>query len=225
LNSAAVEFVKCFDVSGSIDREFERWSAAFAGQEYFYGHDPGPLARRAVRYHKPLRRRGSTSSALDIGCGEGQDSAFLAGCGYAVTGVDFVENALEKAHRLLELKNLSASFKQADLSTWKAPHLFDLVLACNSIQFLGENASSLLESVIAATAPGGVLGLSLFGCEDGEEVQGTLFFTSLQSLLTRFDHEGANRKWQMLETTRLWQWNTTANAPQPFVTVIAQRLR
>jgi tellurite methyltransferase len=209
----------------SEDREYARWSGAFAGAEYFYGSDAGPVARRAVRYQRPLWRAGNTPTALDLGCGEGQDLAYLAECGYDATGVDFVENALQKARNLLKLRGLAAQTIQSNLRDWRASQTYDLVLACNSLQFLGHDAPVVLERARDATAPGGVLGLSLFACESGEAVQGSVYFSSLETLLSRFEHTGANRSWQMLETTKLWQWNQSANVPQPFVTLIAQRLK
>jgi tellurite methyltransferase len=208
-----------------MDKEYARWSAMYAGNEYFYGEDAGPVARRAVRYHHPLRQCGSTPTALDLGCGEGQDLAFLAECGYAATGVDFIENALGKARRLLQQRSLQAHIFQADLREWKAEHDYHLVLACNSLQFLGSDAPMMIERARDLTAIGGVLGLSLFACEGNEEVRDGVYFTSLEKLLGRFNCDGADRHWQMLETARLWQWNRAANAPQPFVTLIAQRLK
>src|ERR1051326_205266 len=38
----------------------QRWSAVFAGEEYYYGTEPGPVARRAVRYHRQYRARGGS---------------------------------------------------------------------------------------------------------------------------------------------------------------------
>ena len=74
--------------------EFQRWSAIYAGEEYYYGSEPGPVARRAVRYHRQYRPRGGT--ALDAGCGEGQDLAFLAARGYVATGVEFTVVSLSE---------------------------------------------------------------------------------------------------------------------------------
>jgi SAM-dependent methyltransferase len=209
----------------SKDQEFARWSATYAGEEYFYGADAGPVARRAVRYHQPLLRIGSSPTALDLGCGEGQDLAFLAECGYAVTGVDFITNAIEKARRLLQHRGLTAELMQESLCAWRSRQNYDLVLACNSLQFLGDDAPDAIERARDATAVHGVLGLSLFTCDEGETVCGGVYHTSLDRLVARFDCEGDARCWQMLETSRLWQWNRTQNAPQPFVTLIAQRLR
>lgn len=202
-----------------------RWSSIYAGPQYYYGFDAGPVARRALRYHRPLI--GSTPvrpTALDVGCGEGQDVAFLCESGYEATGIDFVPAAIEKAKRLLEKRNFSATLRQTDLREWSWNEKFDLVLAVNSLQFLGEDAPAVLPRVLESTRAGGVLGLSLFACETGEAVQGGTYFTSLENLLARFHHEGENREWQMLEASRLWQWNARANAPQPFVSLIAQRL-
>ncbi len=176
-----------------------------------------------MRYHYPPSG-GAAPSALDVGCGEGQDVAFLAAGGYEVTGVDFVPDAVEKAKRLLEQRQLQAQCYQSDLREWDWSGQYDMVLAVNCLQFLGNDTLSILEKVQGSVAPGGVLGLSLFACESGSRVQNGVFFIALQELLKQFNHEGENRDWQMLETAQLWQWNSSSNAPQPFVTMIVQRL-
>lgn len=204
-----------------MNSQLARWSAIYQGNQYYYGFDAGPVARRAVRYHRPLR--GAATTALDVGCGEGQDAAFLAQCGYDTLGIDFVPDAVEKARRLVEQRQLQARFARTDLREWSWAERYDLVLAVNCLQFLGEDALAVLEKVQGSVAPGGVLGLSLFACESGSRVENGVFFIALEELLKCFDHEGERRSWQMLETTQLWQWNANTNAPQPFVTVIAQR--
>jgi SAM-dependent methyltransferase len=214
-------------MSNTDNSQREKWSAIYHGPTYYYGSDAGPIARRAVRYHRPLLQGGSTPAlptALDVGCGEGQDLAFLCESHYCATGLDFVPSAIEKAKKLVARRNCEAQLFQTDLREWHWDGKFDLVLAANSLQFLGSDASQILEKVIASVATAGVLGVSLFGCENGERVENGVYFSSLENLLSRFNHTGVNREWQMLETTNLWQWNVAANAPQPFVTLIAQRL-
>ena len=202
-----------------------KWSAIYAGPNYYYGFDAGPVARRVIRYAQPLHANRSTPSALDVGCGEGQDIAFLCECGYETTGLDFVPDAISKAEKLLEARNLQAQLHAGDLRdrNWSAQ--YDLVLAVNSLQFLGEDTPAILDSVAQSVAVGGVLGFSIFACESGSEVRDGVFFIALEELLNRFDCKGENRSWQMLETAQLWQWNARANARQPFVTLIAQRLK
>ena len=56
-------------IARHTDPQWRFWSDAFGGLEYYYGFEPGPVARRAVRYH---RHHGpDPPSALDAGCGEG----------------------------------------------------------------------------------------------------------------------------------------------------------
>src|SRR5687767_6782853 len=87
-----------------ITSENERWNSLFKGDSYYYGHEPGPLSRRAVRYHRSLRwsTTGKPGSALDAGCGEGQDLLFLSQQGYDAIGIEFTSNGAEKSHRLLQ---------------------------------------------------------------------------------------------------------------------------
>ncbi|HVF10017.1 MAG TPA: class I SAM-dependent methyltransferase [Abditibacteriaceae bacterium] len=205
------------------DAQYRYWSTAFAGASYYYGHDPGPVARRAVRYHRPSCPRGGT--AADVGCGEGQDLAFLAESGYDALGLDFTEHGIAKAQRLLAARGLQGQTEVVDLRTYEFARQFDLVLAANSLQFLGADASACLDRVVQAVAPGGVLGLSLFAREDKQPaLHNGVFFISLCELLARFSHKGPSRSWQMLETAQLWQWSAHSNQPQAFVTLIARRL-
>jgi len=213
------------EVNANSNAERARWSAIYAGPNYYYGFDTGPVARRAVRYSRPLIAKGSTPFALDVGCGEGQDVAFLCESGYQTTGLDFVPDAIGKAQNLLAARDLKAELFAGDLRDWNWDKQFDLVLAINSLQFLGSDAPAILARVMQAVAVKGVLGLSLFACEAGREVKGGVFFIALEELLNCFDCKGENRSWQMLETTKLWQWNARENAPQPFVTLIAQKLK
>lgn len=53
-------------------------------------------------------------SALDLGCGTGDSSIYLAQHGWKVTGVDFVPTALDKARA--KAANLSINFVHADVT-------------------------------------------------------------------------------------------------------------
>ena len=197
------------------ESEYERWSRIFSGSDFYYGHEPGPVARRTLRYALPMRSK-QTASALDVGCGEGQDLLFLRQNGYAATGVDFTQTGLDKAKRLLEEHGLNAPLVQADLREWETDARFDVVLAVNCLQFLGSDAPATLEKVTRLVAPNGVLGLSVFAREDGEDaLDGSIYRWTLDELLAQL------KGWQPFEAARLWQWGQSG--PQPFVTIIAAR--
>ena len=55
-------------------------------------------------------------SALDLGCGTGDTSIYLAQHGWKVTGVDFVPKALDKARIKAGAANLSINFVHADVT-------------------------------------------------------------------------------------------------------------
>jgi ubiquinone/menaquinone biosynthesis C-methylase UbiE len=55
-------------------------------------------------------------SALDLGCGTGDSSIYLAQHGWKVTGVDFVPKALDKARAKAGAAGLSVNFVQADVT-------------------------------------------------------------------------------------------------------------
>lgn len=207
----------------STDQQYRQWTRIYSGASYYYGYHPGPVARRAVRYHRPHHPHGGT--AIDVGCGEGQDLAFLAESGYTACGIDFTEQGLSKAQRLLDGRGLQARIEQHDLRNYRFDRAYDLVLAINSIQFMGDDASECLDRVIRGVAAGGVLGLSMFAREDKNPmVRDGIFYISLPELLQRFDWQGDGRGWQMLETAWLDQWDRKSNEPQAFVTLVAQRL-
>ena len=81
-----------------METEHERWSRVFSGSTFFYGQEPGSVVRRTVKYARSLKPEGG--SALDAGCGEGQDLLFLARSGYNCLGLDFTSEGIAKAHHL-----------------------------------------------------------------------------------------------------------------------------
>ncbi len=56
----------------------------------------------------------SPGSALDIGCGTGDTSIYLAQHGWQVTGVDFVAKAVQKARAKAAAAKVTVDFRQAD---------------------------------------------------------------------------------------------------------------
>lgn len=55
-------------------------------------------------------------SALDLGCGTGDSSIYLAEHGWKVTGVDFVPKALDKARAKAAAADASVNFVHADVT-------------------------------------------------------------------------------------------------------------
>jgi SAM-dependent methyltransferase len=66
--------------------------------------------------------------ALDLGCGAGIHSAYLAQKGFEVTGIDLIPKAIELARSHAQSKGVEIDFVAADLLEWSADRPFDLVL-------------------------------------------------------------------------------------------------
>ena len=199
-----------------MESEHAHWSRIFSGSSFYYGLEPGSVARRTVKFARSSSPRGG--SALDAGCGEGQDLLFLAQSGYDALGLDFTQNGIDKARQLLDKNGQSARLEVADLLQWNTDEQFDLVLAINCLQFLGAEAPRVLKTLQERVALGGVFGFSAFAREHEEDqaiIEGIYRF-HLDELLLNFTN------WQPFEAARLWQWGATG--PQPFVTLIAGKL-
>ena len=97
--------------------------------------------------------------ALDLGCGEGADSVWLAERGWTVVAVDISDTALGRARDAASVRGVAdrIEFVQRDLSEGLPEGSFDLI----SSQFLHSKVpldrETILASAAAALRPGGVL--------------------------------------------------------------------
>lgn len=66
--------------------------------------------------------------ALDVGCGAGVLSVYLARRGFDVTGIDFVEGAIRMAREQAERSGVAVRLVQADASEFRSDEPFDVVL-------------------------------------------------------------------------------------------------
>lgn len=98
--------------------------------------------------------------ALDLGCGEGGDSVWLAERGWQVTAVDVAPTAISRARELATRTRVAdgrITWLVEDLSSWHPPDSYDLVTACflhSSVEF---PRTTVLQRAASAVAPGGHL--------------------------------------------------------------------
>jgi 2-polyprenyl-3-methyl-5-hydroxy-6-metoxy-1,4-benzoquinol methylase len=95
--------------------------------------------------------------ALDLGCGYGRASIYLASRGWDVDGIDFVEQALETARQRSEEAGVSVRFHQSsitDLGFLDGPYQFALDVGCGHA--LDDEGLSLYRAELCRLiAPGG----------------------------------------------------------------------
>ena len=82
--------------------------------------EPGRLLEQAAQ----LR----TGKALDLGCGSGVFSVFLAEQGFQVTAIDYIPKALDFARRRAAEHQVDITWVGEDLLNWSTDERFDLIL-------------------------------------------------------------------------------------------------
>jgi 2-polyprenyl-3-methyl-5-hydroxy-6-metoxy-1,4-benzoquinol methylase len=89
--------------------------------------------------------------ALDIACGEGRNSIYLAKRGFQVVGMDISEAGLEKGRKWMKREGVQIDFRLVNLETFEFTEQYDLIINCN---FLLRN---LIPKSVAALSPGGII--------------------------------------------------------------------
>jgi len=96
------------------------------------------------------------TKVLDLGCGEGRNSLYLAGKGCQVTAVDLSESALKKLDYLAQKAGVDIKTIVADIREFKINEPYDLIMAHGVIDYLERDEwKKLLNQIKQMTAPGG----------------------------------------------------------------------
>jgi tellurite methyltransferase len=94
---------------------------------------PSTMAFKILEWMPPLGRR---PKVLEIGCGEGGTSIFLARNGYAVTAFDLSPTALQKTRQNADQLEVSLQLFQADVNDFVPDDDYDLIFSSGTIQYL-----------------------------------------------------------------------------------------
>lgn len=109
-----------------------------------------------------------TGSILDAGCGTGDNALFFASRGHRVTGIDFLEEPIQRAKRKAVERGLSVTFLVKDATTlndWS--ERFDSVIDCGLFHvFSDEDRKKYVEGLAAVSKPGGRLFLLCFSDDE-----------------------------------------------------------
>lgn len=100
------------------------WDSRYQGSELVWGSSPNIWVEQEAGGLPPGR-------ALDLACGEGRNSIWLAQRRWRVTGIDFSTEAIVKAQALAEAQQPSATgieWRCADATTVELPATYDLAI-------------------------------------------------------------------------------------------------
>jgi 2-polyprenyl-3-methyl-5-hydroxy-6-metoxy-1,4-benzoquinol methylase len=138
--------------SEGFDDAREFWNQRYSAPEYIFGTGPNRFLASQQHLFKP------GDHVLDVACGEGRNSVWLASFGCNVLGMDVSPLALNKAKQLAADRGVTVTWQEADVRSWQwQPDAFDAVV-CIFIQFAEPSQRVRLFSGLQTTLkPGGKL--------------------------------------------------------------------
>jgi ubiquinone/menaquinone biosynthesis C-methylase UbiE len=117
------------------------------------GHPLPESLRDLVEGETPL----AAGTVLDLGCGTGDNSIYLAQHGWQVTGVDYVAKPLDKARAKAAADKVAVTFTQADVTRLSAGGVgtnFDLIVDNGCLHGMSaEDRDAYVREVTAVAAP------------------------------------------------------------------------
>jgi SAM-dependent methyltransferase len=126
------------------------WDARYEEKGALWGAEPNQFLAEIAEDLEP-------GTALDLGCGQGRNSFWLASRGFAVTGLDLSPVAIEQATAVAEELGIDVSFESVDLTTWDPDgRVWDLVVL-TYLHLSGERRPVVHGAAKRAVAPGGRL--------------------------------------------------------------------
>jgi 2-polyprenyl-3-methyl-5-hydroxy-6-metoxy-1,4-benzoquinol methylase len=131
-----------------MKEDMAKWNDRYAGDGFYLGPAPSRFLAENIAMIKDLT---PGKKALDIACGEGRNSIFLARHGFKVIGLDISEEGLAKAKRLANVEGLAVSFHCMDMESYEFTEAYDLIINFNFL------LRDLIPKMCKALNPGGLI--------------------------------------------------------------------
>lgn len=134
----------------------KKYNAIYSSKPEYGLGQPNKIVVDATKY----KTRGD---ALDLGCGMGRNSLYLASAGFNVTAIDLSEVGIEYLRESLAQKNLSAETIVADIKNIAWDKNYDLVVSVAMLFHQPpKEAIALIENIQEHTTVGGLNAISTF---------------------------------------------------------------
>ncbi len=133
---------------------------------FYAGQAPWDIGKPQKAFRDVAGRM--SGSILDTGCGTGDNALHFAGLGHPVTGIDFLEEPIQRAKRKASERGLPVTFLVKDALTMKDwPERFDNVIDCGLFHvFSDDDRQKYLAGLATVVKPGGRLFLLCFSDEE-----------------------------------------------------------
>lgn len=136
--------------------------------DLYLGVPPWEIGRAQGVVVDLVETNGFQGRVLDVGCGTGDNSMFLATRGHDVVGIDISDRAIERASEKCTAGGRCPRFLVADaLELHRLNATFDTILDCGFFHTLTDEGRGLyLKSLGEVMIPGGILHLVCFSDDE-----------------------------------------------------------
>jgi tellurite methyltransferase len=146
------------------------YDSKYSKKEFYWGLKPHNLVVDSIQYLS------KNAKILDLGCGEGKDSFFLAKNNFDVVAVDFSKEGIRKLKKFAKNEKLKI---KADVSNVKSYlqncKKFDAIFAMNILQFIDEkNIFKIIKQIQQKTKPTGLNIITSFVAENSKQKERVL---------------------------------------------------
>ena len=156
---AAALNVSIDSLLGYPARQLTEYEKRYDREDYYWGLTPNVLCYDIMRIKPPVK----PYRVLDIGCGEGKDSVFLARNGYNVTAFDASEKGLSKARELAAHCGVSVGFFKADVRDYRLDADYDIIFSSGVFHYIPLGIrESITKDLKAHTKGGGINVINVF---------------------------------------------------------------
>lgn len=146
----------------------------YSTEDFYWGLQPDKLVVDSIQYLPPAAK------VLDLGCGEGRNSFFLAKNNFKVTAVDISEPGIKKVKKFARQEKISIKTYSDDINSFLTSgevkqSLYDAIFCLNSLQFVSQvNIINLIKKIKLITKPQGFNIISSFIAESSKQREAVL---------------------------------------------------
>ena len=145
------------------------WDTRAKKEPYVFGKEPTLVGTMAG---EELKKR-KLKTILDIGCGYGRDTFYLAKKGFSVTGIDISPQMIEQARQWADEEDLNVNYIVGNFLECNLERAYDAVTSFNFLHlFLEKERRQLAKKMYVAIRSEGLLITSNFSINEPQYGQG-----------------------------------------------------
>ena len=135
------------------------YDEVYKTKEYYWGTLPSEMCYKILRYVPPINK----PKILDIGCGEGKDSVFLAKCGYDVDSFDITSSGINKLKALAKKNDVSINAFVSDLMLYEPTKQYDVAYCSGALHYIEPTlVKTVMEKYKSCVKKNGIVALNVF---------------------------------------------------------------